>query len=94
MTSVKVGIGIDVAKDKVDVASSDGTWRAIYPTTPAGLAELASEVVTRAPYRVVLEASGGYEMVVLVALHSAQLPVVMVQPSRARAYAAAMGVLA
>jgi len=94
MTSEKVGIGIDVSKDKVDVASSDGSWRAVYPTTLDGLTELAAETVQHSPHRVVLEASGGYERVVLAVLHEAGLPMVMVQPRRSRSYAAAIGILA
>ena len=94
MTSEKVGIGIDVSKDKVDVASSDGRWRAVYPTTIESLTELAAEAVRRSPHRVVLEASGGYERVVLAVLHGAGLPMVMVQPRRSRDYASAIGILA
>lgn len=94
MTSEKVGIGIDVSKDKVDVASNDGSWRAVYSTTIEGLTALAEAAVQRGPHRVVLEASGGYEQVVLTVLHDAGLPMVMVQPRRSRAYAAAIGILA
>lgn len=94
MTSAKVGIGIDVAKNKVDVASSDGTWTTVFKTNKEELAALVRECVARAPYRVVLEASGGYERPVLLALHAAQLPVVMVHPRRARAFATALNIRA
>lgn len=81
-----VGIGIDVSKDKVDVASTDG-WSATYLQTPEGLKELAQAVRARNPHRVVLEASGGYERGPLVALYAASCPVVLLEPARARAFA-------
>jgi transposase len=81
-----VGIGIDVSKDKVDVASTDG-WSATYVQTPEGLKELAQAVQARKPHRVVLEASGGYERGPLVALYAAGCPVVLLEPARARAFA-------
>ncbi len=60
MASV-LGVGIDVSKDKVDVAVSDGTWHATFLQTTAGLDQLVSKLTTVDPRRVVLEASGGYE---------------------------------
>lgn len=81
-----VGIGIDVAKDKVDVASTDG-WSATFPQTVEGLTALAEAVGVRNPHRVVLEASGGYERGPLAALFAAGCPVVLLEPARARAFA-------
>lgn len=81
-----VGIGIDVSKDKVDVASTDG-WSATYRQTPEGLKELAKAVEARKPHRVVLEASGGYERGPLAVLHAEGCPVVLLEPARARAFA-------
>jgi transposase len=92
MASGKVGIGVDVSKDKVDVHVSGG-WRGEFPRTAAGLRRLARKAAALQPYRVVLEASGGYERKVLVELHSAGLPVVCVQPSRSRAFARALNIL-
>lgn len=89
-----IGIGIDVSKDKVDVSASDGSWTSVYPTTVRGLKKLARAIQKRCPYRVVLEASGGYERPVLEALHAQELPIVLVQPKRARAFAKALGVVA
>lgn len=88
-----IGIGIDIAKDKVDVASTAG-WTATFRRTPAGLQDLAKELVELEPHRVVVEASGGYEQLVLAALHADGLPVVLVVPQRARHFARAVGKLA
>jgi transposase len=89
----KVGIGIDISKDKVDVASTDG-WEAKFSRTPAGLKKLAEAVAERGPHRVVVEASGGYEQAVLVALYAASVPTVLIVPQRARHFARAIGKLA
>jgi len=86
-----VGIGIDVSKDKVDVAGSDGELVRVVARTADALSDLAAELSQRAVHRVVLEASGGYERLVLDVLHAAGLPVVLVEPRRARALAKGLG---
>ena len=90
MASV-VGVGIDVAKAKVDVASSDAQLILEIPRTEKGLGELCEALSQLEVHRVVLEASGGYEAEVLAALHGAGFPVVLVQPVRARALAKGLG---
>lgn len=89
-----LGIGIDVSKDKVDVATSDGSWLATFEQTPRGLIDLAEAVAERAPHRVVVEASGGYERPVLAAVHAVGAAVVLIQPGRARSFARAIQKLA
>jgi len=86
-----IGIGIDISKDKVDVASSDGTLVDIVPQTSEALGGLAQRLTAMNVHRVVLEASGGYEADALLALHAAGLPVVLIQPVRARHFAKALG---
>lgn len=90
----RLGIGIDISKATVDVASSDGSWQQKLTQTAAGLQELVDKAVELKPHRVVLEASGGYERKLLRLLHAAGLPVVLVQPGRARSFAKAIGQLA
>ena len=87
----QLGIGIDISKDKLDVAASDGSWQDSCPQTPEGLRTLADKVAAREPHRVVLEASGGYERSALAALYAVDQPVVLVQPGRARSFAKAIG---
>ena len=86
-----VGIGIDVAKAKVDVASSDGALTVTVARTAEGLAGLVEQLADFTVHRVALEATGGYEKAVLDVLCAAGLPVVLIQPRRARSLALGLG---
>lgn len=87
----KVGVGIDVAKDWLDVATTaaQDPWRV--PNSEPGLRQLVEDLAGVEVHRIVLEASGGYEGIALLRLHEAGLPVVLVQPMRARHFARAVG---
>jgi transposase len=87
-------IGLDVAKDHLDLAEwpSQRTWQV--PNTTAGIAELTTELSGLAPTCIVLEASGGYEHEAAAALATAGLPVVVVNPRQVRDFAKATGQLA
>lgn len=86
-----VGVGIDVSKDTLDVASSDGKVSLRVSNDAPGLAEVVAHLAELDVHRVVLEASGGYEREALQALFVAHLSVVLVQPIRARHFARALG---
>jgi len=87
-------VGIDVSKDRLDAAvGSSGSVRG-FANDAAGHRELVEHLLAAAPVRVTLEATGGYERGVVAALASAGLPVVVVNPRRAREFARAAGVLA
>jgi transposase len=86
-------VGIDVSKAKLDVAV-DQEPPFIVERTEAGLAELVARLVPLGPTLVVLEATGGLEVVVAAALAAAKLPVVVINPKRARDFAKADGLLA
>jgi transposase len=86
-------VGIDIAKAKLDVAVDDDPLPAV-PRTPEGVAELAARLAPLAPTSVVMEATGGLEAVVAAGLARAGLPVVVINPKRARAFAKAEGVAA
>jgi transposase len=94
MSATAPYVGIDVAKDWLDVAvqPSGDHWRVAHDA--AGLAELAARLDRLAPALVVLEASGGYERPALAALAAAGLPVALVNPRQARDFARATGQLA
>lgn len=94
MTTDRPYVGIDVAKDHLDVAvqPSGEQWRVPHDT--AGLAQLAVRLDALAPALIVLEAGGGYERPVLAALTSAGLPVALVNPRQTRDFARATGKLA
>jgi transposase len=87
-------LGIDVAKDHLDLARSDQPkpWRC--PNTPAGIQTLVQELLTFHPAGIVVEATGGWERTLTDALLEAQLPVALVNPERVRHLAKALGILA
>lgn len=87
-------VGIDVAKDTLDVAvhPSGERWRVA--NTPDGVATLVQRLTALAAQLIVMEATGGYERLALWCLGAAQLPAVAVNPRRVRHYARALGKLA
>jgi transposase len=87
-------VGIDIAKDQVDVHVHPTDERFQLSRTDAGLAELVARLQPLGPQLVVLEATGGYEIPVAAALASAGVPVAVVNPRQIRDYARATGQLA
>jgi transposase len=90
-------IGIDVAKATLDIAAEPAAALRTLITVPnaeAGHAALVSALTPLAPTRIVLEATGGYERALTVALAAADLPVVVVNPRQVRDVAKATGQLA
>ena len=87
-------VGIDVAKARVDVAvrPTEQRWTITYDE--AGVQELVSHLKTLEPALVLLEATGGLELPIVVALATAALPVVVVNPRQVRDFAKATGTLA
>ena len=90
----KMFVGIDVSKDWLDVAvrPTGVSWRAAYDDD--GVSALTDKLVSLHPAIVVLEASGGYEMPLLVALAVAGVPAAAVNPRQVRDFARSMGRLA
>ena len=86
-----VMIGIDVAKDKLDVAVRPSGERFVVKRSEAGLAELSDRLRKLEVAVVGLEATGGYETLVAVSLAAAGLPLVVVNPAQVRAFANALG---
>lgn len=84
------GIGIDVCKAALDVAVHEQAV-AQFKNTPEGFTQLIQWLQQWPIRHVVLEASGGYERPALDALYEAGLPVVRVNPGRARNYAKGIG---
>ena len=87
-------VGIDIGRDWLEVASWQQKQTATYANTEAGIAQLVSDLSGRSPKRIVLEASGGFEQAVFDQLQAAGLPAAMVNPTRVRRFAAAIGQLA
>jgi transposase len=87
-------VGIDVSKAHLDVyvRPSGESFRVSHDD--AGFAALIARVRPLTPTVVVLEATGGYEITVAVALAGARLPVAVINPRQIRDFARATGQLA
>ncbi|MBM3413304.1 MAG: IS110 family transposase [Bacteroidetes bacterium] len=90
----QIFVGIDVAKDRLDVHLRPSDEAFAVARDGEGLECLVGRLMAQAPALVVLEATGGYEQVVAAALAGAGLPVVVVNPRQVRDFARATGVLA
>ena len=64
----KITVGIDVSKDRLDVAVRPSGERFAVPRTGAGLDDLVARLKVVKPNLIVLEATGGFETVVVAAL--------------------------
>ncbi len=62
--------------------------------TPEGIAELVIKLSPRSPTRITIEATGGSEREVAVALTTQNWAVAVVNPRHARSFARALGLLA
>lgn len=95
---IKVAVGVDVSKDTLDLDSLPESARRQFSNDEKGIAELLAYLDAQnarsAIDRIVLEATGGYETRVSVALAGAGLPVVVVNPKQVRDFAKACGILA
>jgi transposase len=87
-------VGIDVAKAElvVGVRPTGAGWTA--NNDAPGVHDLADRLRALAPTLIVLEATGGYELLCVAALAAADLPVVVVNPRQVRDFARATGQLA
>ena len=87
-------IGIDVSKNSLDVHILPESMSLSYRYETKPMKALIKKLKTYAPELVVLEATGGYEITVGIALADAGLPVAIVNPRQVRDYARALGILA
>jgi len=84
-------IGIDVAKDRLDVCVRPSGDSFIVARTGAGIEDLAERLKKLTPRVVAIEATGGFETVVAAGLAAAGVPLVIVNPAQVRAFARALG---
>jgi transposase len=94
MADKKVFVGIDVSKEKLDVAIRPTGESMAFARTEDGICLLVDFVKDLSPELVILEATGGLEVAPIGALAAAGLPVVVVNPRQARDFAKATGKLA
>ena len=87
-------VGIDVAKDRLDIHVRPGGESFAVARDGDALAVLVKRLQTLAPALIAIEATGGYETVVASALAAAQLPLAVVNPRQIRDFARATGKLA
>jgi transposase len=87
-------VGIDVAKDRLDVHVRPAGEAFTVARDGEGIEDLAKRLSAVAPTLVVLEATGGFETIVAAGLVAAGLPVAVVNPRQIRDFARATARLA
>ena len=92
-------IGIDISKTTLDIAARtpDGpvaAHAASTANTEAAITAVAQRLQRAAPALVVVEATGGYERLLVAGLVAVGVPVIVVNPKQVRAFAKAIGQLA
>lgn len=94
MESTDVFVGIDVSMDWLDVSvlPFGDEYRISYGR--AEVSELVKRMSDLRPIRIILEATGGYEVEIAAALSDAGLPVCVINPRQSRDFAKATGELA
>jgi transposase len=86
-----VMVGIDVSKDRLDVHIRPSGEAFSVSRDAAGLDDLIARLKPVSPTTVAVEATGGFESVVVASLSSAGLPVAIVNPAQVRNFAKALG---
>jgi transposase len=84
-------VGIDVSKDRLDVAVLPSGEAFAVERNAAGPERLAARLKDLAPRLIALEATGGFETVVTATLAASGLPMVVVNLAQVRAFAKALG---
>jgi transposase len=92
--SKEVFVGIDVSKDRLDVAVRPSGEHESEPNGPHISDAFVQRLRALQPTLIVVEATGGLEAALVAALAQAKLPVAVVNPRRVRDFARASGQLA
>lgn len=87
-------VGIDVAKDSLDVCLLPTEQAFTVTNDPDGFRQLVGQLPTPGTCQIVIEATGGYERRVAAALHAAGHTVAVVNPRQVRDFARGLGILA
>lgn len=93
-SSKSLFVGIDVAKGKLDLATSDDPRVDTFDNNAAGHDQIVKQLATRKPACIVIESTGGYEWPLIEALLQADLPVAHVNPTYVRHLALGLKILA
>jgi transposase len=94
MTATNEFVGIDVSKANLDVACWKSKEYKRYSNNPKGIQDLVEWLKELQPELIVLEATGGLELPLVVELAYAKMPVAVVNPRRIREFARSIGQLA
>lgn len=92
--SVSQYVGIDVSKKTLDLDCYPSSHPAQFQNDDEGHALLVASLLELRPKLIVVEATGGMESAAVVAMATAMLPVVVINPRQARDFAKAIGILA
>jgi transposase len=87
-------VGIDVSKQRLDIAVRPPGERRQVANDPTGIAQLVRDLRRLRPALVVCESTGGWERLLVSSLAAARLPMVVVNPRQVRDFARATGQLA
>jgi transposase len=87
-------VGIDVSKERLDVAALPSGLKWQFSNDEAGLGKLLVKLVKQSPTLIVMEPTGGFEASLAGILAAEGLPVAVVNARQIRDYARAMGKLA
>jgi len=94
MTTPEIFVGIDISKHRLDVALNPGDHTFHCPNTEAGIHQLLARLEKLHPRLILLEATGGYEFLLVAALREAGLPACFINPKLVRNFARAVGIAA
>ena len=94
MTEEPVCVGVDVAKNTLDVAVSNSNEARQFSNDHKGITSAVRYITGVKPAKIILEATGHYELPMAASLQANRLPVVIINPRQVRDFARATGVLA
>lgn len=94
MNSPLTTVGIDISKQRLDLARFPQGDNFAVAYTDTGLAKMLKRLHSWSPQIILLEASGGYEYGVVAALVAAGLTPVLINPRQVRDFARSLGILA
>lgn len=94
MHSEATFVGIDVSKDQLDVAIRPEEARFQESNNDSGIQALVGRLLSLQPQLILLEATGGYEILAAASLRQAGLPAHIINPRQVRDFARSSGRLA
>jgi transposase len=94
MHSEATFVGIDVSKDQLDVAIRPGEVQFRESNSDSGIQALMVHLLSLKPQLILLEATGGYEILAAASLRQAGLPAHIINPRQVRDFARSSGKLA